>query len=66
MNLLADESVDQPIVTHLRQQGYHVWYVAEMEPGLSDEAVLQLANHEGAVLLTADRTWGSWSSGGTR
>jgi len=30
MNILADESVDRPIVTQLRQDGHHVEYVAEM------------------------------------
>jgi len=55
MNLLADESVDGPIVERLRHDGHQVWYVAEMEPGISDEAVLDLANHEKSLLLTADR-----------
>jgi len=35
MNLLADESVDQPIVGRLRQAGHSVLYVAEMEPGIA-------------------------------
>jgi predicted nuclease of predicted toxin-antitoxin system len=58
MNLLADESIDLPIVAHLRQLGHRVWYVAEMNPGLSDEAVLQLAQDEQALLLTADKDFG--------
>ena len=58
MNLLADESVDGPIVEQLRQQGHQVGYVAEMEPGISDEAVLDLANREGSLLLTADKDFG--------
>ena len=37
MNLLADESVDGPIVERLRRDGHRVWYVAEMEPGISDK-----------------------------
>lgn len=58
MKLLADESVDGPIVDRLRAEGHHVWYVAEMEPGISDDAVLTLANRETAPLLTADRGFG--------
>jgi predicted nuclease of predicted toxin-antitoxin system len=58
MNILADESVDLPIVAHLRQLGHSVWYVAEMDPGLSDEAVLKLARDEQALLLTADKDFG--------
>ena len=58
MDILADESIDGPIVYRLRQDGYVVHYVAEMEPGISDDAVLDLANREMALLLTADRDFG--------
>ena len=58
MKILADEGVDCPIVERLRQNGHQVWYVAEMEPGIADEVVLDLANREGAVLLTADKDFG--------
>ena len=58
MNFLADESVDRQIVDSLRQRGHDVLYVAEMEPGISDDAVLDLANQEGALLLTADKDFG--------
>lgn len=58
MILLADENVDSEIVERLRKDGHRVWYVAEMEPGISDEAVMELANKEKAVLLTADKDFG--------
>lgn len=58
MNFLADESVDGPIVNRLRQDGHEVWYVAEMEPGISDDLVLDLTNREEALLLTADKDFG--------
>lgn len=58
MNLLADESVDQSIVRRLREDGHRVWSVAEMEPGISDDAVLEQANREQAVLVTADKGFG--------
>jgi predicted nuclease of predicted toxin-antitoxin system len=29
-----------------------------MEPGISDDEVLALANHEGAILITADKDFG--------
>lgn len=44
MNFLADESVDRQIVERLRRDGHCVEYVAEIEAGVSDEAVLALAN----------------------
>ena len=58
MKFLADESVDQQIVDRLRQEGHTVLYVAEMEPGISDDEVLNLANQETAILLTADKDFG--------
>ncbi len=58
MNLLADESVDRRIVERLRQDGHVVTYVAEMEPGISDETVLQRANEREALLLTVDKDFG--------
>ena len=59
MNFLADESVDRPIVDELRLSGHRVWYIVKMEPGISDDAVLNLANKEAAVLLTADKDFGA-------
>ena len=58
MNFLADENVDRQIVDRLRRDGHNVLYVAEMEPGIPDDAVLDLANGEGALLLTADKDFG--------
>lgn len=58
MNLLADESVDQPIVEQLRIDGYNVLYVSEMEPSSRDEIVLQRANKHNELLVTADKDFG--------
>lgn len=58
MNFLADENIKQAIVNRLRQDGHLVWCVADMEPGVSDDVVLDLANREGALLLTGDKDFG--------
>ncbi|MCD6290750.1 MAG: DUF5615 family PIN-like protein [Anaerolineae bacterium] len=58
MKILADEGVDRPIVERLRRSSHQVWYVAEMEPGISDDVVLDLADQERAILLTADKDFG--------
>ena len=58
MRLLADEGVDAPTVARLRADGHDVTYVAELAPGITDEAVLDLANAESRVLLTADKDFG--------
>jgi predicted nuclease of predicted toxin-antitoxin system len=58
MKLLADESVDRPIVERLRNAGHNVLYVAELAPNISDDEVLRLANDEDAILLTVDNDFG--------
>ncbi|HRD67848.1 MAG TPA: DUF5615 family PIN-like protein [Candidatus Competibacter sp.] len=58
MKFVADESVDFPIVQRLRRDGHSVWAVAEMDSGISDEFVLDHANRQNAVLLTADKDFG--------
>jgi predicted nuclease of predicted toxin-antitoxin system len=58
VNLLADESVDRQIVDRLRRDGHAVQYVAELEPGIPDDVVLDLANQGADVLLTADKDFG--------
>lgn len=45
MNLMADECVDRQIVARLRSEGHEVLYVAEMDPGIPDETILEKRNH---------------------
>jgi predicted nuclease of predicted toxin-antitoxin system len=56
--VLADEGVERQIVTKLRAEGHEVYYVAEMEPGISDDRVLEIANEKQALLITADKDFG--------
>jgi len=58
VKFLADEDVDKPIVERLRKDSHIVFYVIEMEPGISDDEVIQRANQESALLLTADKDFG--------
>lgn len=58
MNFVADENIDQPIVSKLRAAGHTVLAIAEMEPSISDEVVLDKANQQGMVLLTSDKDFG--------
>ena len=58
MKLLADEGVDSAIVSRLRSDGHDVVYVAELSPGITDEAVLELANADERILMTADKDFG--------
>ena len=58
MNFLVDEGVDRQIVDKLRQDGHSVLYIAEMAPGIGDDEVLEMANEQGASLLTSDKDFG--------
>ena len=58
MNLLADENVDRQIVERLRHDGFDVRYIAETDAGIYDDEVLDLANREESLLLTADKDFG--------
>lgn len=58
MRILADESVDRPIVTRLRQDGHDVKAIAEESPSITDDKVLEMALNNGCFLLTADKDFG--------
>lgn len=58
MNLTVDESIDQQVVEELRRDGHDVLYVAETEPGIADALVLNKANEQNALLVTADKDFG--------
>ena len=58
MNFLADESVDRQIVDALREDDHAVLYVTEMDPGISDDEVLDKAEKGSAILITADKDFG--------
>ncbi len=58
MKFIADECIDWQIIDLLRKIGYEILYVPEIEPGISDKKVLDIANKESAVLITADKDFG--------
>jgi predicted nuclease of predicted toxin-antitoxin system len=58
VKVLADESVDYPVVDALRQKGIDVKYIAEFKSGVTDEIVLENAIRESRILLTADKDFG--------
>ena len=58
VEVVADESVDFRIVLQLRRIGFGVYSIAEHQPSLSDEEVLQIAFDKGALLITEDKDFG--------
>jgi hypothetical protein len=51
VNFVADESVDQQIVVHLRKEGHAVQYIVETGPGASDADVWNFGD------VRAERAW---------
>jgi predicted nuclease of predicted toxin-antitoxin system len=59
MKFLFDQSADFRLIDHLRNLGHDVTAVSRnYPPGLSDEAVLELARKEQRILVVADRDFG--------
>ena len=58
MNVLADESIDAPVVARLRSDGHSVLYVAEISPSILDDVVLDRANAGHYPLMTGDKDFG--------
>ena len=58
MKIVADENIDRQIVDRLRADGHEVLFVAELDPGIDDEAVLLRSRQTDAILLTADKDFG--------
>ena len=57
ITFVADESFDRQVVLALRTD-HDVLYIAEENPGLTDERVLALCEKRKAVLITADKDFG--------
>lgn len=58
MQLVADESVDRPVIERLRRDGHTVIAISELRPGATDDEVLKAADDAVAVLLTTDKDFG--------
>jgi predicted nuclease of predicted toxin-antitoxin system len=54
MRFLADENVPGPAVGALRGHGHDVLWIKEVMPGAEDPVVLDLAQREQRVVVTAD------------
>ena len=53
MRLLADESVDRPVVARLRADGHAAAWIVEDATGSADDAVLARAYAEGKIISVA-------------
>jgi len=58
MKIVADESIERPIVARLRIEGHQVIHIAEIAPGITDLEVLEYTNRNEALLVTVDKDFG--------
>ncbi|OHD53664.1 MAG: hypothetical protein A2Y33_07015 [Spirochaetes bacterium GWF1_51_8] len=58
MRILADENIDAQLVLELRNLGEDVVFIAELNPGIKDQEVFDIASVEKRILLTSDKDFG--------
>jgi predicted nuclease of predicted toxin-antitoxin system len=60
IRVLADEGLNGNIVRELRKHGFEVEWVLEIDPGIGDLQVIELAKSRNCVLITEDKDFGEW------
>lgn len=58
MRILADENIDRPIATWLRNQGHEVTEAVTVAAEADDADLIAMSRRDGKVLLTFDRDIG--------
>jgi predicted nuclease of predicted toxin-antitoxin system len=58
MRFLADENVSRLVIQRLRASGFDVISIGETRSGAPDKDVLEAADAEGCILITADHDFG--------
>mgnify|MGYP001062318043 CR=1 FL=1 len=58
IKLLADENIPKRTVQTLKQRGIDISSVLDSSHGLSDRALIKLANRENRVIVTFDKDFG--------
>lgn len=58
--ILADEGLNGNIVRELRESGFKVDWILEIDPGMSDDKIIELAKEKQRALITEDKDFGEW------
>ena len=58
MKFVADENIDEPAISALRNFQLNILSVGEIMCGCSDSEVLEFANSNNSFLITADKDFG--------
>ena len=58
MRFLADENIPYPVVKRLRENGFDITSIYEVNRGITDEEVARIAAAEDRILITFDKDFG--------
>jgi len=58
MELVCDESVDYEVISLLRKNNFSVYSISELQAGIPDDEVLNIAYQKGCLLITEDKDFG--------
>ena len=58
LKFLADVNVERGIIKSLKEHGYDIIWVADVNPAMIDEDVLKLARDDKRILITNDKDFG--------
>ena len=58
--IIADECVNRNLIISLREAGYEVTYIAEIDSGIPDVEVLEASENLKGILITEDSDFGEW------
>ena len=59
MRFLADENVPYGVIKRLREDGIDIISVYDVQRGIADSEVAELANSDGRILITFDKDFGT-------
>lgn len=60
VKILADENVNYKIIEYLKNNNIDVTPLVDLERGISDYEVINLAKKFKAIILTEDSDFGTW------
>ncbi|TLU97958.1 DUF5615 family PIN-like protein [Dyadobacter luticola] len=58
--ILADENIDHSLISYIRNAGFDVHSISELNRGLTDESIIELSRNPPKIILTEDKDFGEW------
>ncbi|MTI19417.1 hypothetical protein E1176_00130, partial [Fulvivirga sp. RKSG066] len=58
MKFLANKNFSKSSVTFLREHNFDIIWITELQPGITDKQVIEIAINEGRTIVTHDSDYG--------